>query len=873
MFRIQSQVHGYRQGHQLLSSSIALPKTDQATIDQLSDVAGPLRPGENFDPYLSGYPLPSGDHYVMARTWQDLMIRRAGCVRTLSFVVPMAEWIEIEPATLIGALDGHSFPDAASTIAIGSGERALLPPLASFDPDELLEAMFLEDPKPIVLFDASDPDLLATRLLTAFWPQLRASYAFSTFALSPRKIGGRFFDLVLAPADARARFVDWPGRRLDARTSSRQRHRWTESLVTRVFENPTPELLGDRERRFLANAPTPAAGLRMALRWQELQDGLVETPTNILGLLDLVITARDPVVSRQLASELNRAVERVVNKATPTAAWMFLIALSRKLASLDLPTSGHDVSAGVRSLTRRAPIETTAILDDPVKLTEAESLLPEIADTLAELPISLTEVALSQGREHLLARFVTESPAFARTLIGSTKLLDRLVASTPSLPNGLAVCVRSSILPLLVKEESVGFAQTLISSLNEHELLEEASLVASLTSAPLGLGQAIALRARAEQLIPRLRSHLLELPSSHSRDELIRATLVSTIEDVRWLLLDDLRSDVFQKSVLLELLRAIPEDSFRALARDRMTAERILEEVPEDAMDILARLALDSSLPLGRIVSILRRITPELDHEQARNAARFALDRCLRDPFDGDEITSVVAFLDVLGPDLDGTKAVRIGLNRDVRSDVVNRNMRAFDGCGSTARSCIVQANEEMAIALTKRRQLDLDQPAAEAAARLMSDAHRQDLEGALRADGTLLPTLMSADRCPVSSIIAVAFPPIYRELAREEEDVPEILKFVPFVDWDRCKTARRELVDAFMRSQTWNASDLALTACRASEVRRIIRRAAKSHKGADYVRRIEDDLNRLPLGCRQMVSLEIANVRNDPAVRLAPRD
>lgn len=31
--------------------------------------------------------------------------------------------------------------------------------------------------------------------------------------------------------------------------------------------------------------------------------------------------------------------------------------------------------------------------------------------------------------------------------------------------------------------------------------------------------------------------------------------------------------------------------------------------------------------------------------------------------------------------------------------------------------------------------------------------------------------------------------------------DVPDLLKFVPFIDWDRCKSARREFVSAFMSS------------------------------------------------------------------------
>src|SRR5580693_436936 len=92
MISVERQVHGYRQGHQLLAASEILSKADQTLVDRLSDVAGPLRPKEKFEPYLSAYPLPSGECYVLARTWQDSVVARAGCVRTLSLIISANDW-------------------------------------------------------------------------------------------------------------------------------------------------------------------------------------------------------------------------------------------------------------------------------------------------------------------------------------------------------------------------------------------------------------------------------------------------------------------------------------------------------------------------------------------------------------------------------------------------------------------------------------------------------------------------------------------------------------------------------------------------------------------------------------------------------------
>jgi hypothetical protein len=101
----------------------------------------------------------------------------------------------------------------------------------------------------------------------------------------------------------------------------------------------------------------------------------------------------------------------------------------------------------------------------------------------------------------------------------------------------------------------------------------------------------------------------------------------------------------------------------------------------------------------------------------------------------------------------------------------------------------------------------------------------------------------------------------IYREL-RRKDDVPDLLKFVPFFDWDRCKAARQELVSAFLTSR-WAPGDLALTACRCDDVSRILNRTVKAHGGEDYLNRVSDDLARLPAACRDPVEKAIAAIRS----------
>ncbi|WP_269507582.1 hypothetical protein [Burkholderia sp. IMCC1007] len=133
---------------------------------------------------------------------------------------------------------------------------------------------------------------------------------------------------------------------------------------------------------------------------------------------------------------------------------------------------------------------------------------------------------------------------------------------------------------------------------------------------------------------------------------------------------------------------------------------------------------------------------------------------------------------------------------------------------------------------------------------------------GRLNAAGWLIQSLLHARRQPVSMLIAALFPVVYQELAKAD-DVPDFLKFVPFFDWDRCKTARRELVNAFM-SSSWKAGDLALVACRTHDIAKILKRVAASYGGEEYLTRIESDLDRLNEDDRRQVKRTIDEIRSE---------
>lgn len=83
---IQQTIHGYSEGHRLLASSVRLPKDAERLILLLSDLSGSTG-GEEFDPYLTGYPVESAGYYALARTWPAQEMSRPGCVWTHTLLI------------------------------------------------------------------------------------------------------------------------------------------------------------------------------------------------------------------------------------------------------------------------------------------------------------------------------------------------------------------------------------------------------------------------------------------------------------------------------------------------------------------------------------------------------------------------------------------------------------------------------------------------------------------------------------------------------------------------------------------------------------------------------------------------------------------
>ena len=203
---IHQAIHGYREGHRLLSSSTSLPPDATRTMLVLSDMSGPsMQPG--FDEYLTAYPLPGTELFVLAKTWYAPEMQRPGCVWTHSLLIPWRHVASVPTTRLLCAFRRPQLEgvESAATKALEVDEST---PGASM-PDGfadlgLAAAMIgavLGQPRPVIVVaeTASQFEGVFLRLWDELWPAERTRFSFCTGALMPRANAGVLLDLQAVP--------------------------------------------------------------------------------------------------------------------------------------------------------------------------------------------------------------------------------------------------------------------------------------------------------------------------------------------------------------------------------------------------------------------------------------------------------------------------------------------------------------------------------------------------------------------------------------------------------------------------------------------------------------------------------------------------
>ena len=872
---VHQQLHGYRSGHELLQSSVQLDRQDQDVIDQLSDVAGPLRAGETFDPYLSAYPLPSQRFYALARTEQDANAPRAGCVKTRTLLVPQSYWErEANPTTLV-----RLFATEISDHQLLLRNDPVVPsfiPIRSWMLGELVQALFIEERRSIVVFDVENSWQVALRLLASFWPGMRRSFSICTYALSPRTLFGVPFDLIFAPRSAQARFANWNGRLIDGdRSSPSNLHRWTNKLENRIFREPCPKLLSEAELRAFnaSNDHTNENVLRLSLLWKELEDKANESPTAALGLIDIA-TSRDIVESRRQSLELaiTHALRNSADLMDEEEAWKYLVTLLGKLEKISLTEYlSNSLSFSTEKLASRDwKLALKYLVEEGSSKAPAAKAVAhatagylagngpdDFVEALTELP-SRELIQLATLDERLLERIfdATEKES-------GTEILRRLAEGFRSLALDERRANALRILRHLRGDMEGTLLAELVSDASADVLVQAVRLVWHKNELRTQrLGRLLCEAAQINDSKWEVRNAFARLSDDDATLWCVGQLIETNTEDIGWLLetpnLGERRGEL-----LNEVIGRSCDDDLSAAFVDSEMATKALMMLRSNLEEYTAaaKIVRLSIVPMEELIGIGLEVHSMLGGAERRAVAQAIAKRILVES-GLEDLRQIAEIIEILVCDVDVEDLIRFCLNDNLSGEEVSRSLEVFDSISESTQGVFIANVDLIAHQVAKRDKFDLTQSGTEAVANLLQHARRINSRKFAVACSMILPKALDARNRPVSPIVVVAFPAAYESL-HNTRDILSIIGIKSFMDEGKRKIARRKLVRAFMNS-VWPAADLAITAVRANEVGRILRSVAKEAGGLKYLSRLEEAAGSLEKPIQRSVLATIQKIRQN---------
>ena len=805
--RLHRQLHGYRSGHQLLHSTARVQRKDQDLIDQLSDMAGPLRPGEKFDPYISAYPLPSAEYYVLAKTEQDHAAPRAGCVITNSLLVPRTNWErEASPALLVELLERPV--EEAALPALPHGRDHGLEPVRSPLLAELVDALFLQERRPVVVFDAANPILISVRLLTAFWPAMRGEFSLCTFALSPRTLAGKSFDLVFAPETARSRFSDWEGRRIGstARTGS-GRHRWAEQIQVSVFQEEKPTLLPSRHVRALGGRQNgeDEAFLRLLMLWGDLQEKASNSPMAVLGLIDIA-KSREALNGRLLEPEICNAMEIAAREMQVGEAWSFLGTLMEKLSGRELSREVcralHSVVARLVRREWRAALEFLVEQLAQSDGAGSKRLAEEVAGRLAtvgapELRSCLGLVSADALVQVLLLDDDLLPLALAgQSEEGASSLVDGIIEGLRGLSRQERAASEMRLLAHVQGEHQSALVVEIVSDMTAERLIRAVELVwgeRGIRGAKLG--DAFCDAAIAKDADKEIRTVFAGVDGDEDTDRCIVRLLKPNGKDTKWVLENLKLGDRRTRLLGLFVEEASQEDLEAAFGKRDVAGDALdlfMKEVGEYG-NAAARIVILPSLVRGEQVERGLELYDHLEPPEREMVGQCVATGLLVDGGERNK-REIEHALEIVLPDIDMLKLVDDAFEVDRDGETVSGLLERIEEFTAVTRFSMEQYADRVVKAIASRDEFDLTADGAVSLARLIERAKSRGTDTHVQMCCKILPFAMSARDKPASPVIVASFPTVHNGLEGEREFFGLMHLFM-LADWDKARTLRREIV------------------------------------------------------------------------------
>jgi len=905
---IHQALHGYRRGHELLSSSIRLPPVAADVVTRLSDLSGSLIAGWEFTPYLTGYPVVDTGFYAIARTWEDKTATRAGCVLTHTLLVPIETWRRCTSPRQLSDLfalpenlrDEDRFKKPLRLDLKKALDRPIqLPRGMAVD---FVRKYYAEGQLPLVWFDCLEPEETAWAIIKALWPTLRERFSWCTASLQPRAIESRMLDLQFAPSEAYPRFHKIPRESFISADSAKKAgsgEPWCVPCANWIFMAERP---GPVDAEILAFGPYlrgDATLMRNLFLARELSERASLSPTAGVGLLDVAeALAPGPEAAVSYKSAAARNAINAAVAASPDEALKCLFLIGERL--------NNAAFQGVVE-------EFGAILSSKVEKMSARHVRE--AMMMPERVVSRTGVTTSpyfQGLVLGVTRCASDSPADLTCLSEFDKTTPYLIAASPAIASGylrgihleergqadrealvgwvagfgdsmLRASVREELLPEIHDDRDTHLTEELLRDLPPDQAGSALEALANGTKDFSSQRVLAAIQELIAEPYPKaVREWALTRKKwSEGTISLIAGTFSTDQEGLGQVVAFNPR-DERQRA---ELLAAFLENCtsvrapgwFKDAARqssDWLTPILMLgDQIPDTAVKVLDKLLPElRDVPVAVHSSMLD-VMPTLSRYSfwgalvdiaLRGAVTAFVDGVLEDEkcrawFSYPWASNWVA--DISRGDL---SAVLIQPVTDQ-----GRRERAFRWL-ALAPSSLYERQPGFVPGLfwelvSERRFGWTPEMGAAWGETLHRVQEATPRSMSLRMCADVLLYGFDTTHEPVGAAVAASFYPVYKVVCDSNWTPPEVSKLFGWFEWDKAKELRKGLVRAFVDS-CWNPADLALAA-REDEalLRKLVKRTYRTENGSGYVIAMLNDLALRPESIAGKTASIVRELASDP--------
>jgi hypothetical protein len=453
-------LHGYGDGHELLASSINLPRDIRSTMLVLTDLSGPSVV-TGFREYCTGYPLRSENLYALSRTWYATEMPRPGCVWTHTLLLPLEKLRRIRDMTILQRAFSRpsqedrrtGFRRYANPMTITLESTPELDPIVEFQPKlliRILDALYAKPLSQVIVAadDAHQLERVVFAIWSQQWPSLREEFSFCTGSLGRRSSADLPFDLQVVPQSLIRRFASI-GESKSIQVASEAEGtdeigEWATIAAADLQSNTGTQL-----RVFLWTFGSEEAGNRAAFgglcRIYHLLQFAERNDQRIFRLVEeLAATYSEPSSGSNLKTTIFGYPNGAIGGVESTPEEQFSVAIALLSAPSAFGTEVLRPSERAYSIVRASPSKA---LELGSRLLGVDTVGDEFISTLAQV-LEPDDVCRSNVNEAMILRLVRANPLLATSSLVWSVSKERQIALVQNLkasPNVAASVILSIV--------------------------------------------------------------------------------------------------------------------------------------------------------------------------------------------------------------------------------------------------------------------------------------------------------------------------------------------------------------------------------------------------------------------------------------------